>query len=81
MRIRYDPEVIGLRVVVRDTAVTPKELADGTMGECDARVGLVRLDLLDANARLVGLSPLREVTGEGVGFAAPLAAAGIGNER
>ncbi len=52
MRIRYDPEVTALCVVFQDTAVTPKELADGIGGEYDAQDRLVGLEILDVTARL-----------------------------
>jgi uncharacterized protein YuzE len=71
MRTRYDPEVDALSVIVRETTVTTRELAEGIVAEYDVKIRLVGLEILDAGSRLDEPSIVREVTLEGVILAAP----------
>jgi uncharacterized protein YuzE len=71
MRTRYDPEVDALSVIVRETTVTTRELAEGIVAEYDVKNRLVGLEILDAGSRLDEQSIVREVTLEGVVLAAP----------
>ena len=68
MRIRYDPEVDALSIVFRETTVTTKDLADGTVAEYNADDRIVGLEILDAAARFGGPDTLGEVVLEGVGL-------------
>jgi uncharacterized protein YuzE len=81
MRTRYDPEVDALGVILREPAVTTRELAEGIVAEYDVKIRLVGLEILDAGSRLDEPSIVREVTLEGVALAAPNGASVIKKTR
>lgn len=78
IRIRYDPEVDALSIILRETTVTAKRLTAGIVAEYDAQDKLVGVEILDAGSRLDGPSTFREVILAGVGPAAPRGAYGAG---
>lgn len=66
MRSRYDPEADALSVVLRETTVTTRELADGVVAEYDAEDRLVGLEIVDAASRVDDPSAFREIVLEGI---------------
>ena len=70
MRISYDPEADALSIILRDTTVTTRELAEGVVGEFDADGRLVGMELLDVSERLNDRSDLRRVVLEGIELSA-----------
>ncbi len=81
MRTRYDPEVDALSVILRETAVTTRELAEGIVAEHDVKNRLVGLEILDAGSRLDEPAIVREVTLDSVALAAPNGASATKKRR
>ena len=74
MRISYDAEADALSITFRETTVTTKHLAEGIAADYDRDGRLAGLEILDAQKRLGGSAPMREVVLEGLESAtAPLA--------
>ncbi len=74
MKISYDAEVDALSITFREATVTTKHLAEGIAADYDCDGRLAGLEILDAQKRFGGSSPMREVVLEGLESAnAPLA--------
>jgi uncharacterized protein (DUF433 family)/uncharacterized protein YuzE len=67
VKISYDPQADAVRIRFRETAVTPRELAEGLTAEYGADGRLAGLEIREAAERLGDLSTLRQVQLGGLG--------------
>ncbi len=72
MKIVYDPEVDALSIIVRETTVTSKHLAEGITADYDREGRLAGLEVLDAIKRFGDESTFKQVVIEGIGPTAPV---------
>ena len=71
MKMRYDPEVDALSILLRETTVTTKKLTEGITAEYDQQGRLVGLEILDAARQLGDPSVFKQIILEGLAPANP----------
>ena len=69
MKISYDAEVDAFRIVFAEGTVITRDLGDGLAADFDEDGKLAGIEILDAEKRLAGKAPLRQVVLENLSAA------------